>query len=273
MPRIQSRFLLALLFSLGIHAALLASRGTIDFPPPLPPQPLQVRLLQTPLPENRVIENKEKTQPRQTIRDRNPAIVQPVPMAMETIENPSASMVVPPAPSAEEWAIASTYTLRNSKRYRHNWGQLVRSMMGPAVSGPDQGQVRFRIEIAPDGKVAKVEEIWSTSEVASRLAKAAIQALPPLPPTPTGQPLIFERTISFLPFETGWPPSYKLDCLPEPERFNNPFASDGVSNKPPVQRTHRPPIPDDCVIDSTAETIEEEERELKRQMDQWRWAR
>lgn len=32
---------------------------------------------------------------------------------------------------------------------------------------PDQGLVRFRIEVAPDGKIAKVEELRSTSEVAT----------------------------------------------------------------------------------------------------------
>ena len=62
-----------------------------------------------------------------------------------------ASMAAPPAPSAEEWAIASKYTLKNSKRYRYNWGQQVRSMRGTAIEGPDQGVVRFRIEIAHDG--------------------------------------------------------------------------------------------------------------------------
>ncbi len=127
-----------------------------------------------------------------------------------------ASQEAPPPPSAEEWQLASTYKLKNSKRYRHNWGQLVRSMMGTAVEGPGQGMVRFRIEIAPDGTLANVKELWSTSETASKLAWQAIKSLPPLPPTPTGKPLIFERTISFMPHETGWPPSYTLDCLPDP---------------------------------------------------------
>jgi len=190
-------------------------------------------------------------------------------------ERQPASLAAPPPPSAEEWALASTYTPRNSKRYRNNWGQQVRSMMGTAVEGPDQGQVRFRIEIAPDGKVAKIEELWSTSAVASRLAWQAIRAMPPLPPTPTGKPLVFEQTISFLPYETGWPPSYKLDCLPEPETFKNPFAWDGSSPQqvPLTSQSHRPLPPNDCITDSTADSIEVEERELKRQMDQWRWGR
>lgn len=147
-------------------------------------------------------------------------------------------------------------------------------MMGTAVEGPDQGVVRFRIEIAPDGKIVKVEELWSTSETASKLAWKAIQNLPPLPPTPTGKPLIFEQTISFLPYETGWPPSYKLDCLPEPLPFDNPFAWDGSSPaNVEKRREHRPPPPDGCPPDSTEETIEEEENSFKRQMDQWRWGR
>jgi TonB family protein len=183
------------------------------------------------------------------------------------------SMPAPSAPTAEEWQLASTYTPRNGKRYRFAWGQQVRSMMGTAVEGPDQGMVRFRIEIAPDGKVAKVEELWSTSEAVSKLARKAIQNLPPLPPTPSGKPLIFEQTISFLPYETGWPPSYKLDCLPEPLPFNNPYAWNGSSPPNVATREHRPPPPEGCPPDSTEETIEEEERSFKRQMEQWRWGR
>lgn len=182
-------------------------------------------------------------------------------------------MSAPPAPTAEEWQLASSYKLRNSKRYRHAWGQQVRSMMGTAVEGPGQGQVRFRIEIAPNGTVTSVKELWSTSDAASKLAWTVIRKLPPLPPTPTGKPLIFDHTIAFLSYETGWPPSYQLDCLPEPEPFKNPFAWDGSSAPQVVRREHRPPPPKGCPPDSTAPTIEEEEHEMKRQMDQWRWGR
>jgi TonB family protein len=189
-----------------------------------------------------------------------------------------ASQAAPPPPSAEEWQLASTYKLKNSKRYRHNLGQLVRSMMGTAVEGPEQGVVRLRIEIAPDGTLANVTELWSTSETASKLALQAIRSLPPLPPTPTGQPLIFERTISFLPYETGWPPSYTLDCLPDPPAFKNPFAWDGKTPPTQQQAPKRIPAPADaaqekCVNDSTAETIEQEETEMKRQMEVYRWGR
>lgn len=185
-----------------------------------------------------------------------------------------AFMAAPSAPSAEEWALASKYAPRNGKRYRNAWGQQVRSMMGTAVAGPDQGQVRFRIEIGADGKIVRIEQLWATSEVASKLAWKAIRALPALPPTPNGKPLIFEQTISFLPYETGWPPSYHLDCLPEPEPFTNPFAWNGVSPPPkPEDRNHRPPPPEGCPPDSTGTSIEEEEQSMKRQKDQWRWGR
>lgn len=280
MPRIRIRFLLALALSLAIHAGLLVPRGA-STPPPPPTQPLQVRIMAAPLPEKR-----NPPQSRQAKRKRvaaaapvptprEPApIIEPAsvatPQERAPIKQP-ASMAAPPPPSAEEWKLASTYTLRNSKRYRYNWGQLVRSMMGTAVEGPDQGLVRFRIEIAPDGKIAKVEELWSTSEVASRLARKAIRDLPSMPPTPTGKPLIFEQTISFLPYETGWAPSYKLDCLPEPLPFDNPFAWNGSTPPNVAKRAHRPPPPEGCPPDSTEDTIEEEERSFKRQMEQWRW--
>lgn len=190
------------------------------------------------------------------------------------------SIPAPLAPTAQEWEQAATYKLRNSKRYRYNWGQLVRSLMGPAVAGPDQGMARFRIEIAPDGTLASIQELWSTSEAVSRRARQAMQALPPLPPTPTGKPLVFERTISLQPYETGWPPSYKLDCLPAPPAFQNPFKWDGISAQTTTYAPHTgAPVSDDdvaakdCRTDSTADTIEEEETQLKRQMEVGRWGR
>lgn len=51
--------------------------------------------------------------------------------------------------------------------------------------------------------------------------------MPLWPPTPTGKPLIFEKTISFSPFASDGPPLYKDDCLPDPPVFSNPFAWDG----------------------------------------------
>ncbi len=189
-------------------------------------------------------------------------------------EKAPASLDAPPPPTAEEWKLASTYTLKNSKRYRHTWAQQVRSMMGTAVEGPDQGVVRFEIEIAPNGKVARVDTIWSTSDKAEALARAAIAALPPLPPTPTGEPLIFEKTISFQPFETGWPPIYKYDCLPDPPKFNNPWVWDGKSERsntasstetsPGKQRAKHTECPD-----IPADTLEAEYADMQRQFDMW----
>ncbi len=223
----------------------------IELPPPPPPQRAQE-------PE------REPPPPRDEPRPEQPSEPPPV--------TTPASLAAPPAPSAEDWQLASTYTLKNSKRYRNAWGQQVRSMMGTAVEGPDQGQVRFRITINPDGTLAQVEELWSTSEKASELARKAIQGMPPLPPTPTGQPLVFEKTISFLPYETGWPPSYKYDCLPDPPQFKNPFAWDGASGeqpyKPTPAREERDP---DCHPSEVEATFEEEETELKRQMERNRW--
>lgn len=87
-------------------------------------------------------------------------------------------MAAPPPPTALEWAQAATYTLKNSKRYLYTWAQQVRSMMGTAFEGGDQGVVRFRVEIAPNGRLARVETLWSTSPAAERLARQAMQNLP-----------------------------------------------------------------------------------------------
>ncbi|MBN8490478.1 MAG: energy transducer TonB [Burkholderiales bacterium] len=186
-----------------------------------------------------------------------------------------ASLAAPPAPTAAEWAFASTYKLKNSKAYRYTWGQQVRSMMGTAVEGPDQGMVRFRIEIAPDGSLTRLDTLWSTSAVAERLARQAINSMPQWPPTPTGKPLVFEKTISFSPFASDGPPLYKDDCLPDPPVFSNPFAWDGTSARTPVQ-AKPPDKPDpqaleDCIKQLPQDSIEAESARDQRVMDQWGW--
>jgi hypothetical protein len=199
-----------------------------------------------------------------------------VPMVAEAVTSRQpASMAAPSAPTAEEWAFASTYKLKNSKGYRYTWGQQVRSMMGTAIEGPDQGMVRFRIEIAPDGSLTRLDTLWSTSAVAERLARQAIGSMPQWPPTPTGKPLIFERTISFSPFASDGPPLYKDDCLPDPPAFSNPFAWDGKSAR--VQARAEPaekPDPralEDCLKQLPQDSIEAESARDQRLMDQWGW--
>lgn len=143
MFRSRRVFLIALVLSLALHVSLMPSW----WGKPQPPKQRKV--------------NPPKLAGSQALPD-----TPPPPQS----ENVPASMPAPPAPTAEEWQLAATYTPRNSKRYRHTWGQQVRSMMGTAVEGPDQALVRFRIEIAPDGKIAKVEDtsnefcdLWSAS--------------------------------------------------------------------------------------------------------------
>ncbi len=159
------------------------------------------------------------------------------PVAPPVAERQPTSQAAPSAPTAQEWAFAAQYTLKNSKGYRYTWGQQVRSKMGTAVEGADQGLVRFRIEIAPDGTLAKIETLWATSTVAEQLASKAIENMPSSPPTPTGKPLVFEKTISFSPFASDGPPTYKDDCLPDPTAFRNPLARDGKSPQVPVEST------------------------------------
>ncbi len=187
---------------------------------------------------------------------------------------PSASQAAPAAPTAEDWAFAGQYTLKNSKGYRYSWGKQVRSMMGTAVEGPNSGEVRFRIEIAPDGILAKLETLWTTSSVAEQLARKAIENMPPLPPTPNGKPLIFERTISFTPFATDWPPIYDDDCLPDPPVFTNPFAWDGKSPQvadigPKPVETLDPHALEECRKQLPQNTIEAEIGREQRIQDQW----
>ena len=184
-----------------------------------------------------------------------------------------ATQEAPSAPTAEEWAFASQYTLKNSKGYRHSWGKQVRSMMGTAVEGPDQGQVRFRIEIAPNGSITSVETLWKTSDKAEELARKAIYSMPPPPPTPTGKPLIFEKTISFSPFATDDTPFYADDCLPDPPSFSNPFAWDGKSaqeikqNK--IVEKLSPEALAECLKQLPQDSIEGVAAHSQRLLDQW----
>ena len=184
-----------------------------------------------------------------------------------------ASMDAPSAPTAEEWAFASKYTLKNSKGYRHSFGQQVRSMMGTAVEGADQGHVRFRIEIAPNGTVAKVETLWKTSDKAEQLARKAIKSMPTLPPTPTRKPLIFERTMSFTPFATNDAPVYRDDCLPDTPAFSNPFAWDGkspqeIKKSKPTEKLS-PEALAECLKQLPQDSIDGITAEGQRQLDIW----
>jgi TonB family protein len=275
MPVVRFRLLLALAVSLGVHAGLLAlGKFQSASPPAALEEPLQVDLTLA---------------PEQPVRPVHPALPTPPSIEKQTVPVPNApsppvldkapaTLAAPPAPTAEEWQLASTYTLKNSKRYRHTWGQQVRSMMGTAVAGERQGLVRLRIEIAPDGKLARADVLWSTSDVVEKLALEAIRAMPPLPPTPTGKPLIFEKTIALLPFETGWPPIYKYDCLPDPQAFKNPFAWNGSSPRPTSQAltanaSPAESAPDAECPDSAPDSIEAEEKDMERQFKEWGSAR
>ncbi len=184
-----------------------------------------------------------------------------------------AYMDAPPAPTAEEWALASTYKLKNSKRYRHNWGQQLRSLMGTAHEGPEQGAVRFRIEIAPNGALARLDTLWSTSEAVERRARQAVTQMPPLPPTPTGQPLVFEKTIVFDAWTAEAPPLYKNDCEPDPPRHGNRFVWDGrspqVVAEQAVAQKLNPEAYAECLKQLPQDSIEAEAASDERQQKQW----
>ncbi len=272
---------LAVVFSLGLHAAVFALASGYQFglhsTQKAPPQSQVVFMQVLPPPQEQVHPKAQELSP---LAEPSP---QKTPIITEATDSPDktppakepASMVAPPAPTADEWAFAAKYTNKNSKGYRYSWGQQVRSMMGTAVEGPDQGFVRFRIEIAPDGTLAKLETIWTTSSVAEQLARKAVESMPPLPPTPTGKPLIFEKTISFTPFASDGPPSYKDDCLPDPPAFRNPLAWDGkspqVRAEPPKSEKLDPQAMEECIRQLPQDSIEAEMARDKRAMERWGW--
>jgi TonB family protein len=259
---------LALALSLVLHGLALVAvqqHRAERLPPPVPAEDEVMVLEVAPVPA-------KPARPEPLARAPSLAAAPGLAVA-PTPDREPAFMAAPPAPTAQEWALASTYKLKNSKRYRYTWGQQVRSMMGTAYEGVDQGLVRFRIEIAPDGRLTRLETLWSTSETAERLARQAVQAMPPLPPTPTGRPLIFEQTISFQPFDAGGPPIYKNDCLPDPPAFRNPFAWDGRSAPtradPAPQAALDPQELEECLKSLPEDSIEAESAHDRRQLEQW----
>ena len=260
-----SRFQMGLLLSLAFHLILIVVGLNYQENNRIKPKLLD-EVIQVKLEPEKKTEDKKEAKP-----DEEQALVLNTQRVVPE-EKKLAYMDAPPAPSAEEWQKASSYTLKNSKRYRHNWGQQVRSMMGRSVEGPDQGMVRFHIEIAANGQLSKLETLWSTSDVAEKLARQAIENMPPLPPIPTGKPLIFQKTISFQPVDDGWPPIYKYDCLPDPPAFKNPFAWDGKSAQVAIQQTvadgSKQEMPTDCPVIED-DTIEAEAADMKRQFEIW----
>ncbi len=245
------------LLLVGVHSHWLRLHKDESVDPPAPILLLAIK----PVPPDQALA------PPPTLRSQTNTTAATVP------DKPLASLEAPPVPTAEEWAFAAKYTNKNSKGYRHSWGQQVRSMMGTATEGPDQGVVRFRIEIAPDGHLAKLDTLWSTSNKAEQLARHAIERMPALPPTPTGKPLIFEKTISFTPYATDGPPSYKDDCLPDTPAFSNPFSWDGASAQTRKQQPSAPKLDaqamEECLRQLPKDTLEAEMARDQRIMDQW----
>lgn len=221
-------------------------------PPQVKPEPPETKPPPAPAPELSTARTPEPTEP----------------------QTGPAYMDAPPAPTAQEWAQAATYTLKNSKRYRYHWGQHVRSLMGTAFDGAEQGAVRFRIEVAPSGQLAQLDTLWTTSPAVEQRARQAVQAMPPLPPTPNGQPLVFEKTIVFDAFTTETPPLYKYDCEPDPPQHGNRFVWDGRS--PQVAAAAEAPAekPDpaayaECLKQLPQDSIEAEAASDERQQKQW----
>jgi hypothetical protein len=133
------------------------------------------------------------------------------------------------------------------------------------------------VEIAPDGSLAQLVTLWTTSKVAEQLARKAVESMPPLPPTPTGKPLIFEKTISFTPYASDGPPSYRDDCLPDPPPFRNPFIWDGkspqVRDERPITEKLDPLALEECLRQLPKDSIEAEMARDQRAMERWGWSK
>ena len=285
MPAHPRHLLIGALLSVLLHAVLgvVASGWWQPFErqPTVRPLPENVLFMEAVIqPEKNASPAKDPSQPAAPAKKR-PMALPPAKNQAALLEQPTppatkhaASMPAPPPPTAEEWAFAARYTNKNSKGYRYSWGQQVRSMMGTAVEGPDQGMVRLRVEIAPDGRLSRLETLWSTSAVAEQLARQAIAAMPPLPPTPTGKPLVFEKTISFTPYASDGPPVYKDDCRPDPPAFRNRYSWNGTSHNPLDEPEPTAPLDpqalEECLKQLPKDSLEAEAAHDQRWLEQWR---
>jgi hypothetical protein len=273
----RNRFLFAAFASLALHACVFALAG-VNHPAWLSRKPDVTKV------EEKAIFLELVPRAPDVPRAQAPAVPPSAVIAIQARQRHAAATTVarhqpaaqpaPAAPTAEEWAFAGQYTLKNSKGYRYSWGKQVRSMMGTAVAGENAGEVRFRLEIAPDGTLARLETLWTTSGITERLARQAIESMPPLPPIPTGKPLIFERTIAFSPFASDWPPIYDDDCLPDPPEFTNPYAWDGKSPQMARVEARSADKPDpqamaECLKQLPQNSIEAEVARDQRLMDRW----
>lgn len=268
----------ALLLSVALHALALAwlAGWTPRLAPPPAPETVTY-MVDLPPPDMEASPPPAAPQaqaPTPSSKRTHEAPAEPAPSAPDTSPvKPRASRDAPAPPSAEDWAMASTYTLKNGKRYRYNWGLQLRSLMGTAVEGENNGVVRFRVTIAPDGTLALPETLWATSAATERLARQAMERMPPLPPTPGGAPLVFERTIAFDPWSDEMPPIYKDDCLPDPPQLRNPYVWDGRSPQGPAVQ----PVADkldpeayaECLKQLPQDTVEAEAAHNERQIKRW----
>ena len=141
------------------------------------------------------------------------------------------------------------------------------------VGGAFVGEITLAECAKKNGVATGALDVGVDETGALAAADQAGMVLTPLPPTPTGKPLIFEKTISFQPFDSDGPPLYKNDCLPDPPAFRNPFMWDGKS--PQVRTVPVPgekPDPaalEECLKQLPEDSIEAEGAHDKRQLEQW----
>ena len=200
MPVFGRLNLVAVAFSLALHAGVFMLTSSIQFAnlskPKQPPKEQIVLLQVLPAPPKavppQVQESSVKREPL-TTKSQSPTLSADTPVISPTSSKQPVSMAAPPRLLRRIGPLRESTQTKTAKAIGTNWGQQVRSMMGTVVEGPDQGYVRFRIEIAPDGTLAKLETIWTTSAVAEQLARKAVENMPSLPPTPTGNRLFLRK--------------------------------------------------------------------------------
>ncbi|MBK6388270.1 MAG: energy transducer TonB [Rhodoferax sp.] len=283
----RDKFVIAAVLSVALHALgvymavqyALHRNSKLEAAPPAE-QVIRLEMVQIPPPRPPAVTPPER--PDQTLAQAPapklpPARAAALQAPRETVaapppgERPLTSMNAPPAPTAQEWAAAGQYTLKNSKRYRYTWGQQVRSMMGTAIEGPDQGAVRFRIEIAPTGKLARLDTLWTTSATVEKRARKPLKDAAAAS-HPHRQAPVFENNSVFNAFDADAPHlqirlSARSASLRQPVCVERQIAPGAC--RAAVAGKADPQAVADCLKQLPQDTIEAESAHNQRQLEQW----
>ena len=132
----------------------------------------------------------------------------------------------------------------------------------PSAPPAPNAELKLRLTaVWPDSRHCGRLQWWPSSWHAKRLRPCQL-CLP-------------RQQISFSPFVSDGPHSYRDDCLPDPPAFRNPFTWDGRSaqtrDDPPQPQKLDPKALEECMRQLPTDSIETEMAQDKRALERWGW--